>query len=204
MKSTAIPYQAVALILFMGQLVRLPARENKSFDGRWWGRVSKAQKSAWVDGYGDCHIYDKGQRNDFAGTRMPMLVDKISDYYRKQHEHGERDLSLVVLEQARSMHVPETPGGEVYSNPHGFYLGDYFRGLLEPGAREAFVQGYLACYATVEHPKARFSNPARWYTDQISQWFGLNEQDESKIDDKRANIPIADALFEFRDGAGKK
>ncbi len=177
----------------------LQGGEPKNADGDWWIRASSAQRTGWLNGFADCWAYDKDRADDVKGAPFSILTEKINNFYRSNPTQLRRSLPKTFVEQAKRINVPEAPGGEHYTQPHGYYTGDYFRQLLEPVAREAFIGGYLACYATMEHPKASFTKPTSWYTNEVSTWLGLQESDESVIDDKRADVPIADALRKFKD-----
>lgn len=177
----------------------LSANDHFRVDGDWWQKASKADRSAWVDGQMDCLVYDMGRAREVEGAPPALVSKKIDEYYRTNSGQLNRPAASVLMDEARKMHIKGAPGGERYPERHGVYTGEFLRQLVEPPAREAFILGYLGCFQTLENPKGSFSKPAKWYADQVAQWFGLQNDDESIIDDKRAGTPIADALLKFKD-----
>jgi hypothetical protein len=85
-----------------------------------------------------------------------------------------------------------------WEEEHGIFDGDYWR-QAEPSQRVGFVQGFLECQRKDGKAVAKFSRSDDWYATQISQWYGIKEDDPGKINPKRESKKIADVLYTFKD-----
>jgi len=87
--------------------------------------------------------------------------------------------------------TPQTKGGEVYRNRHGFLNGFWYR-TGSPSERFGFIEGYVACLRHyVTHPAASYSQAIEYYDARISEYIAAH----SNTDDEA----IADILRRFRD-----
>lgn len=65
--------------------------------------------------------------------------------------------------------------------------------------RLGFIEGNLYCHRhDANNRGGTFSKTAREYVRPISQWYRINDVAD-EIDEKRAQVAIADVLFKFRD-----
>src|SRR5208282_3432017 len=88
---------------------------------------------------------------------------------------------------------PRPAGGEVWTNPHGYYDGLYWRQLYYESAQRGFLEGYLWCMSTcLAKPTETYSRPIEYYVNRISNYI---ETHPKTADDKA----IADILSRFRD-----
>ncbi len=140
------------------------AREEQEYDGNWWASADRDRREGFFWGAGDCLGWEANIGPDFfSGATRYINSDsfdkEVSGYYeRHPSERGLRVIEVwrkVAVQMGRD--TPQTKGGEVYTNPHGFLDGLWFRGVSQ-SERLGFLQGYLECLkGYVSKPKARYS-----------------------------------------------
>jgi hypothetical protein len=171
-------------------------QQTKSLDGHWWQTLDNDERVQFLAGFIDCYVYDFGDRNNTFPESWYTYAPRITQYYQQPNSQVSRSVTSVLFD-IRSKHPAKPlPGGETWTNRHGFFNGEYWREIT-PDQRVAFIEGYLACYR--EHLGARrrkFSKPAGTYAENISRWFGINGDD---MNTKLEDVAIADALYKYAD-----
>jgi hypothetical protein len=167
-------------------------RAEKVYDGNWWLTKEVDERNAFMWGVEDCLVWVAHMK---ALPLVGYVTDeKITRYY-KAHT---ADRSLSVLEVwgkvAKESPLPKSlPGGEVWTNPHGFLDGTYWKQLYYDSARQAFLEGYLWCMqAYVATPTETYSRPVAYYVQKISSYVERHPEADDEA--------IADILSRFRDG----
>lgn len=166
-------------------------------NGKWWLSVPPEERDGFLSGYSDCELYDARERR-FGSFVTSSMVLNITNYFQAHPSQSEK-LVVDVLSEIQSQGRPKNPvKGNTREERHGGYDGEYWRqaGYYH---RLGFIKGYLLCQAIYGKPLARFPKPFEWYVSQISQWYGIKQEDESEINMNRINVKIADVLFRFRD-----
>jgi len=174
------------------QSVPQPAPPPAVHDGRWWLGVGQDERSGFLDGSADCLTWLAHAK--WLRFGVQGLDVKISNYYSTHPEDSALTVSDVwqkVL--SKSQPVKPIRGGEVWTNPHGYYDGLWWRqdsDLEDKG----FLEGYLSCMrSSVRQPAEEYSQPPSYYADQISKYIRAHP----KSDDES----IASILSRFRDRA---
>jgi len=167
---------------------------DQAHDGKWWLSVDKDQRLGFVDGYIDCYVFvRKGP--------LPFL-ESPNQYEQRVTEHLKNHVSdcskpvTQVLEVIAAKPAAKTTGK--WEEEHGLFDGDYWR-QAEPSGRVGFIQGFLECQRKDGKAVAKFSRSDDWYVAQISQWYGIKEDDPGEINPKRESKKIADVLYTFKD-----
>lgn len=165
------------------------------YDGNWWLSVSFDERLGFYSGYDDCYTFDvKGP--PLSGKPLGWgpydYVPAISEYYERHPQ--DRPLSLlevIVRIRKTASPRPETKGGEVWREPHGYYNGQWWWQASDD-TRIGYVKGYLWCYGTMmAKPSARFSKPAGTYRSLMDHYIESNPKADSE--------KLAHILFRFRD-----
>ena len=184
---------ALFLICFLALLPRASGQQIPRLDGHWWQTLYENEKVEFVAGYIDCYANDLGDKNNTFPESWDTYAPRITNYYGDHPEAANR-LVTKVLFDVRSKRPPKPQeGGETWTEKHWFFDGEYW-GQMGKGERDAFIQGYLACYK--EHLASRqqkFSLAANRYAQEVSAWFDANP--------KRYRTAIADVLYKFADGS---
>jgi hypothetical protein len=176
--------------------------EETSYDGKWWNSVSKDQRTEFIAGYIDCASDDAGQLN-LANASWNLLEPKITKFYRENASNLMKPVITVLLQITLQERPQKRKDGEVFSEKHGIFDGEYWRQIMDE-ERLGFIEGYLACQKQYNKPAASFSREAQWYVTQISNWYGIRADNPSEINEKRSSKKIADVLFLFKDKVNTK
>lgn len=160
------------------------------YDGAWWAKAEQEERLGFLEGYSDCLEWD-------AHAKLPRAIDHLEDsitVYYKTHP-DERNIAVITVWQKVSTQGPPAepgpPGGEVWTNPHGFLDGQWWRETSEE-RNLGFVEGYLLCTSTcVNQPLETYSRPASYYVDEISKYVSLHPKADS--------MAVANILALFHD-----
>jgi hypothetical protein len=123
-----------------------------------------------------------------------QLEEKITHFY-KTHPAARTVPIVDVGRRVEEESPPARPsrGGEVWTNPHGYFDGTYWSQRYYDDARQAFLEGYLSCLRTrVSKPTGTYSRPAAYYVPKISGYISAHPK-------TGYNEAIADILSRFRD-----
>jgi hypothetical protein len=102
-------------------------KRERAYDGRWWSGGEPEERSGFLNGAADCLAYVAHEKW-VSSHSIEWLAPKISGYY-ESHSASRVVPVVEVWRKLISEAPPETPpkGGEVYTNPHGYYDGLYWR-----------------------------------------------------------------------------
>jgi hypothetical protein len=163
----------------------------EAYDGNWWLAADSSERSGFLDGARDCLVW-------IAHAKLPRDVDNLEEQIEQYYDvhPSSRNLPVsTVWQKVAIQGPPATPrpaGGEVYTNPHGYYDGEFWRTGSESSNR-GFLEGYLWCIRTcVKEPTEAYSRSIDYYFDKI--WNYVQAYPKAA-----QNETIADILFRFRD-----
>jgi len=197
------PLVAVVMGLGVTCSSTIAAQAIKHYDGHWWRSASVDEQGGFIDGYIDCYVYEYKGPAGFADRSSTTLVRLIDGYYSKHasemQEPVPRTLSRFRDGPGDTTTTAAAEGGEVYFEPHGYFNGDYWKGLSDSG-RLGFVEGYLVCHADQSRNAGGvFKESPTVYRNLVTRWYGLND-DTGKMDASREHDKIADVLSRVRSG----
>lgn len=192
---------AIRLSLFfaVSSLLSYPAlAQTPNFDGNWWRDLHDGERVEFLAGFIDCYTNDFGDNRTFLESWY-TYAPKITKYY-DSHPKKIARLVIRVLFDVRSPHPPKPlEGGEVWTEKHGFFNGDYW-GQMSRYEQIAYIDGYLSCYR--KYPSSRlmkFSRNSTFYAERISRWFDTEPGKSPELIARRERIAIADVLYKFAD-----
>jgi hypothetical protein len=162
----------------------------KGYDGKWWASADSGEKSGFLNGAADCLTWIAHEK--WVSRSIQWAVPKITDYY-KAHAADNAVPVVDAWRKVLSEAAPETPrkGGEAYTNPHGYYDGQYWQEASE-SERRGFLEGYLWCLRTrVQSPSETYSRAVSYYVERISDYVERHPKSD--------NEAIAAILSRFRD-----
>jgi hypothetical protein len=123
---------AITFVLMFA--VTAHAQKPVRFDKAWWNSLDKNEHWDFIYGFTDCG------KPDMSGLNIAQYEDFVSD-----HANSDADSvpTLILLAPRKVKALPQAPGGEVWTERHGFNDGDLWGD--HPGEGRAWVEGYLAC-----------------------------------------------------------
>lgn len=165
------------LICFSGALAQ-PQPTSRvmgdQFDRRWFMNAPNGEIKGFINGYYDC-LPNPAQRS-MPGWSMPTksMVDRITDFYA-QHKATRLNVAQVAQKVAANGPVSHpAPGGEVYTNRHGYYDGLWWKGA-SGDEQLGYVEGYLVCLKR-QAPKSESQRTAI----AISNWYRKHPSKEDR------------------------
>lgn len=190
----------LCVVIFLCAIAWAPsstAQQPQNIDGSWWRGSAREQHRGFLAGYVDCSA-SSGKKN-FAHIEWANYEHWVTQFYDTHPKELQKPVPEVFLQSLDEHAQPpeHEPAPQTYKGKHGIFDGEYWREA--PRQRESFVQGFLACYRGLKNQTATFSKPAQWYASEISKWYGLKEDDAAEINERRADIAIADVLIRFKD-----
>lgn len=188
----------VSFVLNAVLFVPASAQTHK-FDGNWWRDLHDGERVEFLAGFMDCYADDLGDVNKTFTESWYTYAPRITQYYESHPQKIARPV-IWVLFDVRNPHPPKPlDGGEVWTEKHGFFNGDYW-GQMSKYEEVAYIDGYLSCYRKYlsSRPK-KFSRNSTFYADRISRWFDAEPGKSPKLRARRARMAIADVLYKFAD-----
>ena len=167
---------------------------DQAHDGNWWLSVDKDQRLGFVAGYMDCYVFVRKGPLPFLESWY-TYEERVTEHLKK-HVADRSKLVTQVLETIAAKRGTKPNGNR--GEKHGIFDGEYWRQAL-PSQRIGFIQGFLECQRKDGKAVAKFSRSDDWYVAQISQWYGVKEDDPAEINEKRESKKIADVLYTFKD-----
>jgi len=167
---------------------------DQAHDGKWWLSVDKDQRLGFVAGYIDCYVFVRKGPLPFLES-WDQYEQRVTEHLKKHVADSSKPVTQV-LEAISAKPVAKTL--DKWEEKHGVFDGDYWR-QAAPSQRVGFVQGFLECQRKDGKAVARFSRSDDWYVAQISQWYGIKENDPGEINPERESKKIADVLYTFKD-----
>ena len=199
MPRTAIPWLLAALVVVTLRPSTGQHFLTNDYAGHWWQAAVPDERSGFISGYLDCYLWEYKGPARYSHRSLKALGDLVSEYYERHQAQLSASVTSVLL---RFRDLPGDPatmpsGREVYSEPHGFYDGNYWR-QVTAAERLGFVEGYLSCHAQEAHARGgAFTRTPGTYVVLISQWYHLDDV-TGATDPEREWDKIADALFQVR------
>ena len=166
-------------------------------DGNWWLSKSKGYRLGFLWGFIDGSPRDV-RKQRFSGRPPDSLHLAITKYLEEHSSDRQKPIAIALLTIEFMQPIKSAPGGETYSKRHGFLDGEYWR-VSSKEEHYGLIEGYLAAANNFKTSKATFSHTIPFYEKQISSWYGTKEDNDDALNEKRASIPIADALFRLKD-----
>jgi hypothetical protein len=154
-----------------------------ALDGRWWGTISAAEQSGYVNGYEDCYNYDVKGVHTATGWTVSKYAQAVDVYYREHRDQLSNPVGGVLKQLNRTGKPRPTPkGGEEWKELHGYYDGLWWRGS-SPTEQLGYVEGYLSCYSTELAGRAEtFSKSAHEYVGLLNAYMKAHlHSDEEKV-----------------------
>lgn len=151
-----------------------PAHSRPEFGRSWWTHLSNNEGHGFLSGYSDCTYAVKGAAAAGANISVRDLSRRISTYFAN---HKGSALSVPELADRIDHSVPHPhpmPGSEVYTNPHGYYDGLWWKGAVY-GEQPAYVEGYLVCLGRPTGLKG-----AQKTADGITAWYKQHPSREDR------------------------
>jgi len=169
----------------------------KTYDGNWWLASDSAKRIGFLDGVSDCllsRVHEKWPTN----SHPELDEQRITLYYKSNPVNTKMHIVDVWRETlSKSAPLKPTLGGEVYTNPHGYYDGEFWREGSD-SANRGFLEGYIWCmHTSVKGPAESYSRSIDYYFEKI--WDYLQAHPKTAY-----NEAIADILAHFRDHAKPK
>jgi hypothetical protein len=167
----------------------------QSHDGRWWESIIYPQKSEYLNGYMDCATYDAGRR-DLPSVGTDEIIQAIRAFYDSHPKSLDTPVITVldIVAKQQSMHRKPLAGGEVWTNKHGYYDGEYWP--ISDVERTGFVQGLRECYASIPSGP-HFSRSDEFYVRSITAWYN----DPKHSHQYKTSIAVILALYADRQPA---
>lgn len=167
-----------------------PKEQPQRYDGKWWSSADTEERSGFLSGAGDYLTYVAHEK--WVEGSSAYAIPRVTDYYKTHPADGE----LPVVDVWRKVLLAFPPpkplkGGEVFTNPHGYYDGLYWRGGNDAEHR-GFLEGYISCLRTLVRPSSEtYSRTVSYYVDKIDDYI----EKHPKSDDEA----VATILYRFRD-----
>jgi hypothetical protein len=172
--------------------LRAPKKEIV-YDGQWWSAAEPEERSGFLNGAADCLAEVAHEK--WVSRSVEWAVPRITGYYAANS--ASRAVPVVEVWHKLISEAPGEPplkGGEVYTNPHGYYDGLYWRQGSD-AEHVGFLRGYLWCLPTkVASPSETYSRPVSYYAEKLDAYFR-----DFKAHPKGDHEAIAVVLARFRD-----
>lgn len=140
----------------------------------WWVSAGPGERKGFLNGFLDCKFPTPSASVKGYGLSVPDLAARISAFYS-----GHRGSLLSVRELVEKIDgpaepTPSLPGAEVYTNPHGYYDGLWWKGAAS-GEQPGYVEGYLVCLGRATDLKG-----AQKIADAITAWYKRHPSKEDR------------------------
>lgn len=164
---------------------------NQHFDGKWWLRSDKEERSGFINGAADCLTWTAHEKG-FNAT-PEQVADKISRFYKAHPESASLavvDVWKKVAVQPKATKVPEAQG-ETWKNTHWYLNGDWWGGI-NLQEENGYLEGYLWCTNNRVDPKTEtYSQPVSFYQKKIDAYIEAHPKSGSEA--------VASILHRYRD-----
>lgn len=181
MRNVLVRMVAIALSVGMGlpcsKERNAPSRQDRAktetkksvYDGNWWLTREADEQTAFLEGAGDCLVWTA--HVNWLTHYLDNLEQRMTRYY-KEHPKDRglpvTDVWRKLLSESKPTKPP--PGGEEWTNPHGFLDGTWWVQSSQP-ERLALLEGYLWCMRTcVNQPSETYSRSADYYAEKIGKY----------------------------------
>jgi hypothetical protein len=167
------------------------------YDGNWWGSAEPQERDGYFSGAADCLTWAAYAGRAFWGSSAAFTNAEVTAEVTKYYRDHPADRKLSVIEVWRNLgpqigkSTPQTKGGEIYTNPHGYFDGTWYRQASE-AERFGFLEGYIGCLRSyLKDSDETYSLPIHEYDDKIWDYISAHPTSYRQA--------IADILRDFRD-----
>ena len=173
----------------------------RAFDGHWWTLLTSEERDGFLQGNSDCQSFELKRTSKYNHS-FEETAEFVTSYYFQAERRSAFVLDVILLVNERPPRHKPLGGGERWAQPHGYWTGQWWR-EGGPADRLGFVEGYLACVASIPTPgRDTFSKAPVDYVHLINAWYKLDEE-SGDVDAEKEDVPIANALRPFRDADSK-
>ena len=186
---------AVATLLVASVAIQSNGQETPKYKGRWWLSLSEEKRVIFLDGYLDCYKFEANRSDRFGA--LFLRAKQVTAMY----ETDPTTLGVSVADAFYKFRLKESdpepmPGGEVWSEPHWYYDGEFFR-QMGPSGRVVFLEGYMYCLErSVPSLRRAFPRTVQHYSNLVTTWFEIDDEKET-INIETMREPIATVLKRF-------
>ncbi len=124
------------------------------FDGKWWAASFSEERSGYLNGYIDCHVYDAKAKSNSGGWTLADFTQAVDEYYRAHRPTALVSTALKQIDRTAKPH-PVLEGGERWTEPHGYYDGMWWRGGSPEEQLTAMSKGTSRVIRARFHPTGR-------------------------------------------------
>ena len=149
-------------------------RVTQQFGHDWWISTRTGEQHGFLSGYLDCRFPKPDASAKGYGLSVRDLSSRIDTFYARNKETNLSVPQLVDKIDGPAQPPPSPPGAEVYTNPHGYYDGLWWKGAVG-GERHGYVEGYLVCLG---QPIDKSS--AQRLADGITAWYRQHPSKEDR------------------------
>jgi len=144
------------------------------FGRSWWVDLSDQNASGFVDGYADCLPPRRKGKQPGWNVTSKAMAEEITDYYAR-HPQSQLLAGRVLLKVAATTKgMPPSPGGEVYTNRHGYYDGLWWTQSRD-NEQLGYVEGYLFCLGRLTS-----MSQAKRLADAVGAWYAAHSSREDR------------------------
>lgn len=186
-------------------LINLCLSANEGpLNGQWWCSVPESQRVGFIIGYTECSTFVVKDKV-YPNLKWNLLAKQITDQYinntTKQNQPIE-DVMMGIYTKAQSIKTMDKYGSQFSFHPlkkgNGALDGRYWWESSQP-ERIGILYGYFQCLNKNTSTLRLFPHPIDWYVEKISQWYGINADDERLFDKKHIDDPIVNAIWRLRE-----
>lgn len=191
MTTTKILRITTMTLVFLFSASLTTTASQKRFDGKWWTSLDSDEQYGFIVGFIDCY-QDTLRRKIRSRATTQEYQRALDQFYAKHTDKNSVPVTdlMVTLVQTLKTSTHYLPGGEVWTEPHGFLDDQYWRESTDK-ERIGFLEGYIHCYQKyMRRPQVRFSRTAEEYSELLSKYF-----DDPAVD--HTDEKIADVLHRF-------
>lgn len=160
---------------------------KSSLDGKWWSTAGSEEQQGVINGFIDCY-QGTLRRYNKSGAAIEEYQKALTQFYAEHSDQNSTTVTEVMFRLVKTLksNVKHLPGGEVWTEPHGFFDDQWWRESTKK-ERIGFLQGYIACYERyVKKPRVRFSRTAEEYSELLTKYFEAPNVDHT--DEKIAHV----------------
>jgi hypothetical protein len=156
-----------------------PAADVLRFDAEWWQHANTDERRGFIYGYMDCRQPPKA-----ANASIVDYQNAVSEMLKSQKASGPKAVTNAIERAWKTLGSRDIPGGEDYSEPHGYLDGEWWGGFEGPwppnfkNADQGYLEGYLQCSSALVSERM-----VRRYQTAINHHYASGRHDRDKIAD---------------------
>ncbi|HEY9504299.1 MAG TPA: hypothetical protein VIR01_21860 [Pyrinomonadaceae bacterium] len=163
-----------------------------SFDDQWWKSSQREEQLGFINGYLNCYDVDKNLRFEATDEEFRHAIDNDLTAAPTNVELTVPNIVDRVFSSFKSK-IPRVEGGEVWSEPHGYYDGTWWK-QSSVVQQVGYLEGYLQCIERDKKGAPKFPGNLGFYQRSINQFFENPQHEDVKI----ANV--LSRVRDFSDG----